>query len=95
VREPTAALDAETEHALFERLRRPAKAGRNTGRLTIPFHIDSRPSHGRPHCRDRTVLARRSRTMTQLKARAGATRSSQHSSAHTVNIGAQITVRVT
>jgi ATP-binding cassette subfamily B protein len=33
--EPTAALDAETEHALFERYAVAAKAGRNTGRLTI------------------------------------------------------------
>ena len=33
--EPTAALDAETEHALFERLRRRAPAGRRSGRITV------------------------------------------------------------
>jgi len=33
--EPTAALDAETEHALFERYALAAKASRNAGRLTI------------------------------------------------------------
>jgi ATP-binding cassette subfamily B protein len=33
--EPTAALDAETEHALFERYAMAAKASRTAGRLTI------------------------------------------------------------
>ncbi len=33
--EPTAALDAETEHALFERYAGAARAGRESGRVTI------------------------------------------------------------
>ena len=33
--EPTAALDAETEHALFERYAAAARGGSHTGRLTI------------------------------------------------------------
>jgi ATP-binding cassette subfamily B protein len=33
--EPTAALDAETEHALFERYAEGAKRGRETGRITV------------------------------------------------------------
>jgi ATP-binding cassette subfamily B protein len=33
--EPTAALDAETEHALFERYAAAARAGRSAGRVTI------------------------------------------------------------
>jgi ATP-binding cassette subfamily B protein len=33
--EPTAALDAETEHALFERYAAAAKGSRDAGRLTI------------------------------------------------------------
>ena len=33
--EPTAALDAETEHALFERYAAAAKANRNSGSITI------------------------------------------------------------
>src|SRR5262249_55933432 len=33
--EPTAALDAETEHALFERYAAAAKSERNSGRMTI------------------------------------------------------------
>jgi ATP-binding cassette subfamily B protein len=34
--EPTAALDAETEHALFERYAAAARAGNNTnGRITV------------------------------------------------------------
>jgi ATP-binding cassette, subfamily B, bacterial len=33
--EPTAALDAETEHALFERYAAAAKARRAAGRITI------------------------------------------------------------
>ena len=33
--EPTAALDAETEHALFERYAQEARAGRAHGRVTV------------------------------------------------------------
>ncbi|MGH2686653.1 MAG: ABC transporter ATP-binding protein, partial [Actinomycetota bacterium] len=33
--EPTAALDAETEHALFERYAAGARGGRESGRITI------------------------------------------------------------
>jgi ATP-binding cassette subfamily B protein len=33
--EPTAALDAETEHALFERYADAARDGENSGRITI------------------------------------------------------------
>jgi ATP-binding cassette, subfamily B, bacterial len=33
--EPTAALDAETEHALFERYSEGAKRGAETGRITV------------------------------------------------------------
>src|SRR3954451_3270303 len=33
--EPTAALDAETEHALFERFAAAARADANTGRVTV------------------------------------------------------------
>jgi len=33
--EPTAALDAETEHALFERYAAAAKASRAAGRITL------------------------------------------------------------
>ena len=34
--EPTAALDAETEHALFEQYARAARTDDGTGRITIP-----------------------------------------------------------
>jgi ATP-binding cassette, subfamily B, bacterial len=33
--EPTAALDAETEHALFERYAEEAKTSRRDGRITV------------------------------------------------------------
>jgi ATP-binding cassette subfamily B protein len=33
--EPTAALDAETEHALFERYAASARLGRESGRVTL------------------------------------------------------------
>ena len=33
--EPTAALDAETEHALFEQYARAAKENTNSGRITL------------------------------------------------------------
>jgi ATP-binding cassette subfamily B protein len=33
--EPTAALDAETEHALFERFAAASRSGRHDGRITI------------------------------------------------------------
>jgi ATP-binding cassette subfamily B protein len=33
--EPTAALDAETEHALFERYAQASRGQRNDGRITI------------------------------------------------------------
>jgi ATP-binding cassette subfamily B protein len=33
--EPTAALDAETEHALFERYAAAARSSRDAGRITI------------------------------------------------------------
>ena len=33
--EPTAALDAETEHALFERFAAASRAGSNEGRITV------------------------------------------------------------
>jgi ATP-binding cassette subfamily B protein len=33
--EPTAALDAETEHALFERYATAARLGRESGRITL------------------------------------------------------------
>ena len=52
--EPTAALDAETEHALFERYAAAARGGRHAGR-----HHDPRlaplqhRAHGRPHRRAR------------------------------------------
>ena len=61
--EPTAALDAETEHALFERY---AAAARGDGRRQRPHH-DPRlapllhRAHGRPHRRARRRAGRRGR----------------------------------
>src|SRR5262249_38213952 len=56
--EPTAALDAETEHALFERFAAAARGGavaRNgtaNGRITVLVSHQHR-ADGRPHCRPR------------------------------------------
>ena len=62
--EPTAALDAETEHALFERYAAAARGadGEDDGRITILVsHRFSHRAHGRPHRRARRRPRRRGR----------------------------------
>ena len=74
--EPTAALDAETEHALFERYAAAARGGTGDTRRQRPHHdprlapLLDRP-HGRSHRRARRRPPRRVGTHEELMAKGG------------------------